>query len=247
MIPLLFACAPAEGPHSIDQVLENALSMKDAAPLRRLGYTIQVGAFLRQENAVRLEKRLRATGVDAYSFLHESGLYKVRFGDHDNRGAARRQALFLQKSGQIDDFFIIAASDHAAARFDRTDNSELRDELVSTVRRFLGVPYRWGGESADSGFDCSGLTMVVYRLNGLDLPRNSAWQFEHGRAVDKADLRSGDLVFFATNGGRRVSHVGMYIGRDRFIHAPRPGRDVCVSRLSNSYFRKRFVGGRTYL
>ncbi len=246
-IALLFACAPAEQPGSIDYILETALQQEETGRLRRIGFTIQVGAFSRQDNAVGLENRLRRRGIDAYSFLHESGLYKVRFGDHGNRSAARRQALALKTSGQIDDFFIVAASDHAAARFDRTGQVDLRTELVSTARRFLGVPYRWGGESARSGFDCSGLTMVVYRLNGLDLPRNSAWQFDHGRAVDRDDLRRGDLVFFATNGGRRVSHVGMYIGEDRFIHAPRTGRNVSIARLSNRYFRKRFLGGRTYL
>lgn len=249
IFPLLFACAPPAP--NIDQILENALRQSETGSssgrLRRLGFAIQIGAFSHMENAVRLENRLRRQGVDAYSFLHESGLYKVRFGDHETRVAARRQALQLKKNGQIDDFFIVMPTDYSVSRIEKDGKGNLRTELVSTARRFLGVPYRWGGESARNGFDCSGLTMVVYRLNGLNLPRNSAWQFDHGRPVGKKDLKRGDLVFFATNGGRRVSHVGMYIGEDRFIHAPRAGRNVSIARLSNSYFRKRFLGGRTYL
>ena len=73
-------------------------------------------------------------------------------------------------------------------------------------------PYRWGGVNSTSGFDCSGLTMVCYRLNGLNLPRNSRAQFAAGKKVSKNDLRPGDLVFFATKGGSRVTHVGMYLG-----------------------------------
>ena len=249
--PLLIACTAPAPNENIDQILEKALrnpeSADNSVQLQKLGFTIQVGAFSSQSNALGLENLLRGQGIDAYSFLHKSGLYKVRFGDHENHAMARRQALRLKKNGQIDDFFIVAPTEHSASRIERTGKGDLRAELVSTASRFLGVPYAWGGESVRNGFDCSGLTMVVYRLNGLNLPRNSAWQFDHGRPVARRELKLGDLVFFATNGGRRVSHVGMYIGDDRFIHAPRPGRKVSVAKLSNSYFRKRFLGGRTYL
>lgn len=250
-LPLLFACTSSSPPGNIDQVLEKALGNRESGSsshrLQKIGFTIQVGAFSSQDNAVKMENLLRRQGIDAYSFLHESGLYKVRFGNHENHATARRQALGLRQRGQIDDFFIVGPTDHSPSRIGRTGQGDLRTELVSTANRFLGVPYRWGGESARDGFDCSGLTMVVYRLNGLNLPRNSAWQYDHGSPVGRKELRRGDLVFFATNGGRRVSHVGMYIGDDRFIHAPRPGREVSVAKLSNSYFRERFLGGRTYL
>jgi cell wall-associated NlpC family hydrolase len=89
--------------------------------------------------------------------------------------------------------------------------------------------------------------MVSYRLNGLDLPRNSRAQFDAGRAVARQALQRGDLVFFATQGGRRVTHVGMYIGKGEFIHAPRAGQTVRVASLSNSYFNNAYVGARTYL
>ena len=89
--------------------------------------------------------------------------------------------------------------------------------------------------------------MVSYRLNGLNLPRVSRNQFKAGKWVSKAQLRPGDLVFFATKGGTRVTHVGMYVGDGNFIHAPRTGKTVRIAKLSNSFFTKTYVGGRTYL
>jgi hypothetical protein len=212
-----------------------------------MGYAVQVGAFSRLENAVRLEGALRRRGIDAYYFRHESGLYKVRFGDHATYEQARQEAEDLHAQGQIGEFFIVRPEDYAAARIRKGRTGDLRRELVETARRFLGVPYCWGGESASEGFDCSGLTMVVYRLNGLNLPRNSRRQFDAGRFVPRKDLKRGDLVFFATGDRGRVSHVGLYIGDGRFIHAPRKGRTVRVENLDNSYFAGRYMGGRTFL
>lgn len=200
------------------------------------------------ENAVRLERNLKAKGIDAYHFLHESGFYKVRFGDHSLYAEARTEAERLRAQGLIDNFFIVIPEDYAVAREKGGANhSFLRKELVATAKRFLGVPYRWGGEDRYNGFDCSGLTMVSYRLNGLKLPRNSRAQFKAGRVVKRGNLRPGDLVFFATKGGTRVTHVGMYVGNDQFIHAPRPGKTVRIARLSSKYFLKTFVGAKTYL
>ena len=111
----------------------------------------------------------------------------------------------------------------------------------------VGTPYKWGGNTPQGGFDCSGLTMVCYRLNGLNLPRNSRTQFDSGRRVAKSALKPGDLVFFATKGGSRVTHVGLYIGDNRFIHAPRTGKNVRIESLSQPFFARTFVGARTYL
>ena len=218
-----------------------------SAPLQKMGFSVQVGAFSSLDNAVRLEQTLEARGIDAYYFLHESGLYKVRFGNHTSYEAARSEAEQLRHQGLIGNFFVVIPEDYAVAQIQRTGHGDLRSELVTTAKRFLGVPYRWGGEDRTNGFDCSGLTMVSYRLNGLDLPRNSRAQFDAGRAVAKKDLRQGDLVFFATKGGHRVTHVGMYIGSGQFIHAPRPGKTVRIASLSDKFFRQTFVGARTYL
>jgi len=220
---------------------------KQDAPLQKMGYSIQVGAFSNLDNAVRLEQVLESRGIDAYYFRHESGLYKVRFGNHATYKPARSDAERLQAQGLIDAFFIVFPEDYSAARIKKTGKGDLRSELVKTARRFIGIPYRWGGTTAKNGFDCSGLTMVSYRLNGLNLPRVSRSQYKAGRWVAKSKLRPGDLVFFATKGGKRVTHVGMYAGNGEFIHAPRTGKNVRIEKLSNKFFAKTYVGGRTYL
>jgi len=217
------------------------------APLQKMGYSIQVGAFNNLDNAVRLEQVLESRGIDAYYFRHESGLYKVRFGNHATYKPARSEAERLQAQGLIDTFFIVFPEDYSAAQIKKTGKGDLRRELVKTARRFIGIPYRWGGTTAKNGFDCSGLTMVSYRLNGLNLPRVSRSQYKAGRWVAKSKLRPGDLVFFATKGGKRVTHVGMYAGNGEFIHAPRTGKNVRIEKLSNKFFANTYVGGRTYL
>jgi len=223
------------------------LHPEQVQPLQKMGFSVQVGAFSSLDNAVRMEQSLEAHGIDAYYFRHESGLYKVRFGNHRSYPAARGEAEQLQDQGLIDNFFIVIPENYAAAEIQRTGRGDLRSELVLTAKRFLGVPYRWGGEDRNNGFDCSGLTMVSYRLNGLNLPRNSRAQFQAGHYVSKKDLRQGDLVFFATKGGKRVTHVGMYVGNGNFIHAPRTGKTVRIARLSSHFFRNTYVGARTYL
>jgi cell wall-associated NlpC family hydrolase len=89
--------------------------------------------------------------------------------------------------------------------------------------------------------------MVVYRLNGLDLPRSSRQQWQVGKRINRRQLQKGDLVFFATSGGKRVSHVGIYTGDGKFLHAPRRGSRIKTSSLSSHYFKTRYVGARTYL
>lgn len=252
------APAPKPAPAPVDPI-GDLLQRLPAAPapppapsratpkLDRMGFATQVGAFERLDNAVRLQEKLQRLGIDAYYFRHESGLYKVRFGNHQSYQQARSEAERLQRQGLIGRFFIVIPEDYAASRIERSGRGSLREELVKTARRFLGVPYRWGGEDSRNGFDCSGLTMVCYRLNGLNLPRNSRMQFRAGRPVSRRRLRKGDLVFFATHGGRRVTHVGIYAGGGKFIHAPRTGKTVRYANLNSSYWKKAYVGARTYL
>ena len=213
--------------------------------LLRMRYTIQVGAFSNIDNAVRLTESLERQSLDAYHFVHSSGLYKVRFENFRTKQAARSRAVELQRRGIIEGFYIVEPNAYAAGS--RDGNVRLREEIVRTAGRYVGVPYRWGGESPRSGFDCSGLTMVVYRLNGLDLPRSSRQQWKVGRRIDRSRLQKGDLVFFATRGGSKISHVGIYTGGNKFLHAPSSGRRIQSSSLSDNYFKTRYVGARSYL
>jgi hypothetical protein len=116
--------------------------------------------------------------------------------------------------------------------------------LVVNAMGFLGVPYRRGGESADKGFDCSGFVRTVFdQTLGLLLPRNASQQAAATERINKSELQPGDLVFFNTM-RRAFSHVGIYIGNNQFIHAPRPGADVRVESMNVPYWRRRFDGAR---
>jgi hypothetical protein len=215
--------------------------------LRHIEYTIQVGAFKNLANAVRMTDTLKARGIEAYHFVADSGLYKVRFGNFVTRESARRRAEYLLGAGVIDDFYIVSPEESSVFRYQAVGVEGLREEIVRTATRFIGVPYRWGGESVQTGFDCSGLTMVVYQLNGLELPRTSGQQWQAGRPIRRRQLAKGDLVFFATSGGSRVSHVGIYTGNERFLHAPGKGRRIRYESLTDRYYHRRYLGARSYL
>ena len=118
------------------------------------------------------------------------------------------------------------------------------NSLVGSALSFLGVPYRRGGTTAESGFDCSGFVRSIYQQTaGLLLPHNAAQQAASTQRIDKNDLKPGDLVFFNTM-RRAFSHVGIYVGNGKFTHAPKPGAEVRVEDLGVAYWAKRFDGAR---
>jgi cell wall-associated NlpC family hydrolase len=117
-------------------------------------------------------------------------------------------------------------------------------ELVVSALGFLGVPYRRGGSNAETGFDCSGFVRAIYEQTaGLILPRRADQQAAATEKIDKSDLQPGDLVFFNTM-RRAFSHVGIYVGNGKFIHAPKPGAQVRVEDIGISYWANRFDGAR---
>jgi cell wall-associated NlpC family hydrolase len=117
-------------------------------------------------------------------------------------------------------------------------------ELVITAMGFLGVPYRRGGNSAETGFDCSGFVRAIYEQTaGLVLPRRAEQQAAATENIDKKDLQPGDLVFFNTL-RRTFSHVGIYVGDGKFIHSPKPGAEVRVESMGVAYWARRFDGAR---
>ena len=118
------------------------------------------------------------------------------------------------------------------------------DELIGNAMGLLGVSYRFGGSSVSSGFDCSGFMQHIFRKTmQINLPRTSAEQAKMGVAVSRSELQPGDMVFFSTSRGR-ISHVGLYIGNNRFIHAPRTGKSIEITSLGNKYWNSKYVTAR---
>jgi len=119
-----------------------------------------------------------------------------------------------------------------------------RNEALLVTLMALGVDYRGGGRSPASGFDCSGLVAHVFEeAYGIRLPRSVRAQSESGVAVSPHELEPGDLVFYDTQ-GRPYSHVGIYLGEGKFVHAPKTGFSVRVESLRSAYWVKRFNGAR---
>ena len=117
-------------------------------------------------------------------------------------------------------------------------------ELVVNAMGFLGVPYKRGGNTAETGFDCSGFVRAIYEQSvGLMLPRRAEQQAAATQNIDKNDLQPGDLVFFNTL-KRAFSHVGIYVGDGKFIHSPKPGAEVRVESMGVAYWARRFDGAR---
>ena len=122
--------------------------------------------------------------------------------------------------------------------------SERTGDLVSTAIGFLGIPYLRGGNSAETGFDCSGFVRAIYKETiGLVLPRSADQQANATQKIDKSELKPGDLVFFNTM-KRTFSHVGIYLGDNKFIHSPRSGSSVRIEDMRIPYWNVRFDGAR---
>ncbi len=140
---------------------------------------------------------------------------------------------------------LAVASGRASAATTSTSRSgaslTLGVKAVEFARRLLGVPYRYGGSSPRTGFDCSGFVRFVYDHFGLALPHSSYAQFGLGRRVPRRSLKPGDLVFFDGLG-----HVGLYVGAGRFVHAPSSGKYVRTDELRSAYWKRHLSGTRRF-
>ena len=139
-------------------------------------------------------------------------------------------------------------------RLEDSDSTEIRDlsqvsnEVIFRAISLVGTPYRYGGTRPETGLDCSGLINFVFlEAASLKLPRTTRELIDiDAKAVDRDDLQAGDLVYFNSRGGR-VSHIGIYVGEGRFVHAPSTGGVVRIDKLNTPYWTKFYVGAKRVL
>jgi len=235
-----------------------AAHLKEMKGLSRVGYSIQVGAFSDVNNAERLTNRLQAKGIDAFYFKRDNNLYAVRFGDYPSRDTAQKQARRLVGEKVIGSYFIASPQKLLLEKEKPVEvkpkvptvpkgkpASDMGGIAARTAERFVGIPYRWGGNNVVDGMDCSGFVRAVYNLCGVNIPRTSREQYGTGEAVPRDDLQDGDLVFFGMS-PEEINHVGIYVGKGKFVHAPRRGDDIKISGLEEVYFTKKYIGAKRY-
>jgi len=119
------------------------------------------------------------------------------------------------------------------------------ERIAAFATGLIGQPYRYGGEDLQ-GFDCSGLALYVHQQLGIVVPRTALLQRQQAGALARSDLQAGDLVFFTMGARLLVDHVGIYVGEGRFVHAPRAGSPVRLSRIDDAVYGQRFAGGARY-
>lgn len=124
--------------------------------------------------------------------------------------------------------------------------TNIGDEIALRALALVGKPYRYGGADLQ-GFDCSGMVYFIHQALGIEVPRTAADQQRAALSVNKSALQPGDLLFFTTTRSQRISHVGVYVGENRFVHAPQTGKLIELRTLDDQYYGPRLVGtGRFY-
>lgn len=145
------------------------------------------------------------------------------------------------------------AKTHASARkvqpvrISNIDHTQGSQELMLHSMGLIGTPYKWGGSTTSTGFDCSGMIQFVYKnALGVSLPRTARDMAAASRKIPDSRLKAGDLVFFNTGGANKYSHVGLYIGNGEFIHAPSSGKIIKTEKLSSPFYAKNYLGAHTF-
>ena len=190
-------------------------------------------------------------GDKAYIIGFNSQWYKVIFGSHIGyirsdyldlteipyeNNASTKEPLFFVKGNST------GVTPSASALNGSGTTSATRQKIVENAKQLLGTPYVWGG-STPKGFDCSGFVQYVMNLSGITLPRTTTEQYKVGTYVAKSDLQPGDLVFLQNTYRDGISHVGIYIGDGKMIHAS-SSKGVVISTLSSSYYTAHYYGAR---
>ena len=167
------------------------------------------------------------------------GWYKVVYGDQT--GYVRSDLMNILSRAEAAS---ASASGSAGTNTVPNPGHSLGQQIADYALGFLGTPYVWGGTSP-SGFDCSGLVTYATRQFGISVTRTASGQYkDNGVSVNKSDLIPGDLVFFSNNGGRSVTHVGIYIGDGKFVHASGTRVGVIISSLNSAYYTKAWYGAK---
>jgi hypothetical protein len=206
-------------------------------------YSVRFGDFSSKEKARAVAKRLVADRmIDSYYIAPPND---VVFSRPKGPGWQKPQPDEIHKpSHQLQPVVPKETSEKPVSK-PAQDNKDMGSIAARTAERFVGIPYRWGGDNVVDGMDCSGFVRAVYNLCGLSIPRTSGEQFKAGDLVAKDDLKDGDLVFFGSSADS-INHVGIYVGGGKFVHAPRRGEEIRITAVNESYFEKRFVGARRY-
>lgn len=191
-------------------------------------------------------------GDKAYVIGFNRQWYKVIYGD--KIGYIRSDYLQLTEipyenkdSTKTPIFFIDGKSTGItpSANALSVGGSSTASKIVATAKQYIGVPYVWGG-SSPSGFDCSGFTQYVFNKHGIALPRTTDQQYKVGSYVSRSNLKVGDLVFLQNTYREGISHVGIYVGDGKMIHAS-SSKGIVISDLSSSYYTKHYYGARRVL
>jgi len=159
--------------------------------------------------------------------------------------AAPNSSLQVDEIEEQDSFIVSKTKEPDEPSFETKKGNDFlmaRFEKIATIaKELIGVKYKFGGSSPSTGFDCSGFVGYVFKEGAdIKLPRSSREMRRVGEAVDLKSLKPGDLIFFKIN----TSHVGIYIGNNKFIHAPSTGRSVAIDNLMSSFFKNRVIGAR---
>lgn len=205
-----------------------------------------------KQHRVSVQKVLNVNGLSEKSVLSIGKMLRIpdsSVTSVDGSTVAEREAVTEAKRLQYSEQISSETPDEnsqpevADTNSQKSDNENCRwNALIRTAMAHRGVRYRFGGTSR-GGFDCSGFTRYVYAKYGVALPHSSKSQFNRGTAVSKSELKPGDLVFFHTNRSG-ISHVGIYIGENKFVHASNTRRGVTVDSLSSAYYSSRYRGAR---
>lgn len=153
---------------------------------------------------------------------------------YENSGSANSPLFF--KNGKSTG--IVPSAD----ALEGSSHNSTRTKIVEEAKKYLGVPYSWGG-STPAGFDCSGYVQYVFKQHGITVPRTTELQVQVGSYIQKSNLSPGDLVFLQNTYRAGISHVGIYIGNDQMIHAS-SSKGVTISNLSNSYYLEHYHSAR---